>query len=116
MLAQHGGVEAGGDLEAMGGRLLVEVGHEVVGQHGEAGVGVVGEHVAGHPEGVVEPVGVEVELEAVARGEHHGPPHDVTVAQVAHHLGQAVRWQADLLEHGERGAAVVQSEGDDGHR
>ena len=114
-LAEHGGVEAGGDAEEVGDGRRVVVDVEVVGEVLGREEGDLGEEVADVLVGAVEPLGDGVDLGAVAGGEHHGLGHVGARDQVVQGLRQRGIADGHALEQVERRAAVVQPDDDDGH-
>ena len=63
----------------------------------------------------VETLGHDVDLGAMAGGEHHHLTHVLASAQVVERLGQATLGDGHALEEIERHRAVVQSDDDDRH-
>ena len=90
MLAEHGGIKSGGHLEQMLGGLDVEVGHQAVRQQQGVNTGVQGHRVANNPEGIVEALGIEVQLEPVTGGEHDRPPDQARLQKIPRQLGPTV--------------------------
>ena len=114
-LAEHGGIEPGGDLEQVGDRrgvvLAVEVRRELV----DAEVTELAQQVANVAVGAVEQLGDDVHLGAVAGGEDDRLADVVALGQTGDGLGEVVGRDRDALEQRQRTTAVVDADDEDGH-
>ena len=114
-LAQHGGLEPGGDREEVGGDVVVEADggprRQLVGGH----AGVLGEHLVDLGHRIVEAVDDRVDLGAQAGREDHGLLQVAAVAQRRQHLVQVSVADRHRLEKREGGLLVLEPYDDDGH-
>ena len=115
LFADHGRIQAAGDGEqVLDGRLGVpDVG--VLGEVAEAHSGMFGEHLSDHRKAAVEGLDHRVDLDAVARGQHHGLGHQRGLQHLVDDLGLIGLVGAQLLQHRHGRAAVRNAEKQNAH-
>ena len=108
-------VQATGDGEQMlDGRLgVADVG--VLGEVAQRHTGMFGEHLADHRQAAVEGIDDRVHLDPVAGGQHHGLGHQRGLQHLFDDLGLIGLVGAQLLQHGDRRAAVRNAEKQHAH-
>ena len=115
LLADHRGVQAAGHREQVldGGLRVADVG--VLGQVAQRHAGVLGEHLPDHRQAAVEGIDDRVDLDPVARGQHHGLGHQRGLQHLVDDLGLIGLLGAQLLQHRHRRATVRNPEKQHAH-
>ncbi len=115
LLADHCRIQAAGHGEQMldGGLAVADVG--VFGEVGHRHAGLLGEHLADGRQAAVEGVDDRVHLDAVAGREHHGLGHQRRLHDPVDDLDLLGFVGAELLQNGDRRAAVRHTEEQDAH-
>ena len=115
LFTDHRGVQARGDGEQVldGGLGVADVG--VLGQIAHRHAGVLRQHLADHRQAAVERLDDRVNLDAVAGGQHHRLGHQRRLQHCVDDLGLIGLIGGQLLEDGDRRAAVRDPEKQDTH-
>ena len=115
LFADHRRIQATGDGEqVLDGRLgVADVG--VLGEVAQPHAGMFGEHLADHRQAAVEGIDDRVDLDAVTGGQHHGLGHQRGLQHLVDDLGLIGLVGAQLLQHGDRRAAVRNAEKQHAH-
>jgi hypothetical protein len=106
LLADHRGIQAAGHREEMldGSLGVTHVG--VLREVAERHAGMLGQHRPDHRETAVERLDDGVDLDAIARGEHHGLGNQRGLQQLCDDLGLIGLGGAQLLKHRHRSTTV----------
>ena len=115
LLADHRGIEATGHREQVldGGLAVADVG--IFGEVRNRHAGVVGKYLADGRQAAVEGVDHGVDLDAVAGREHHGLGYQRRLHHPVDDLDLLGFVGAELLQNGDRRAAVRHTEEQDAH-
>ena len=114
-LAEHGRIEPGGDLEQMADRGRIVLAVEVRDQLVDRQVAEFAEEVAHVGVRPVEQLGDDVDLGAVAGGQHDRFADVVAQRQAGDGLADLVGGDGDALQQRQRAAAMVDTDDQDRH-
>jgi hypothetical protein len=114
-LADHHRVQAGGDGEQVGDRLVLVVHRHVRGELLHRRAGLPGQHPAHLGDAAVEAVDLGEHLDPVAGGQHDGLADVVGVDQLVQCLDGVVGAHRELLEQRDRRGLVADADGQETH-
>ena len=115
MLAHDRRVEPSRDGEEVANRLGIVQGVEMVGDVFRREAGVATDELSDVLVAAMEPLGIRVDLDTVAGGEHDDFGKIVGRAEIGERLRDVVGRDRHPLEHGERSRPVITTDGDDRH-